>query len=67
MPNYPEFFNVRKMAIVLAAGPLALLAVITIGDLSIRQVQAGQRSDVTWCTHQDAASNVSRVHDDTCK
>jgi hypothetical protein len=67
MPEYPQVFNVRKMAIALATGPLALLAVITIGDLSVRQVQAGQRVEAAWCTSKDAAGNVNWIYSDTCK
>lgn len=49
MVDYPDFLNVRKLALVFVVGPLALLALFTILDLSMYQTKLLQISQES-CT-----------------
>ena len=45
MVNHPDFFNLRRMALVLAAGPIGLLLLITLLDFSWHQFRTSQAVD----------------------
>lgn len=45
MLKYPEFFDVRKLAITLAVGPFAFLLLVIIADLSARMFVTQQTAN----------------------
>lgn len=45
MIDYPDFLNVRKLALILVASPLALLMLFTMIDLSIHPSKVLQVSE----------------------
>lgn len=45
MLKYPELFDVRKLAITLAVGPMAFLLLVMIADLSARMFVTQQTAN----------------------
>lgn len=66
MSARPDFFNVRKMAFILAFGPFAFLLSIALSDFSIHQFRVWQASGI-WCTSQDALGNTLELYGSECR
>ena len=45
MVDYPDFLNVRKLALVFVVGPLALLMLFTVLDVSVYRTKLLQISE----------------------
>lgn len=59
MLEHPDFFNMRKTAIALAGGPLALLLVIVVVDFSWNQFKLRQAAQL--CTKLTPAGVISKL------
>lgn len=61
MLKYPEFFDVRKLAITLAIGPFAFLLLVIIADLSARMFVTQQTANA--CLQ----ANPTKVQANACR
>jgi len=59
MTEHPDFLNVRKLVIVMATAPIALLLFLTLIDLSWHHFNVWQSAGV-WCT-QTAPNSSSSI------
>ncbi len=50
MSEHPDFLNVRKLALILAGGPIVFLLVLSLADVSWHQLRVWQSVGI-WCTH----------------
>lgn len=66
MHEHLDLFNVRKMAIALAIGPLSFLFAIAVSDFSIHQFKVWQAAGV-WCTSQNVQGNQIRLYGNECR
>jgi hypothetical protein len=65
MLEHPDFFNVRKMAVILAGGPLVFLLLLSLADLSWHQWRVWQAAGV-WCT-QTTEQGVVKLYGTACQ
>jgi hypothetical protein len=61
MVDHPDFFNLRKVAFILAAGPLSFLLLVILINFSWHQVRAWQASGIQ-CT-SSSQDNVTQYED----
>lgn len=64
MPDHPEFFNVRKMAITFCAGPIAFLLVVIAFSAALHQFRL--HASVQTCTTATTAGSVTGLYGDEC-
>jgi hypothetical protein len=65
MSEYPDFLNVRKLALILAGGPLAFLLLLSLADLSWHHFRVWQSAGV-WCT-QSTEQGVVKLYGTPCQ
>lgn len=64
MVDYPDFLNVRKLALVFVAGPLALLLLFTILDVSIYHTKLLQISEKSCMGTENYNGNKNQAQVD---
>jgi hypothetical protein len=57
MVNYPDFLNVRKLAFILVVGPLALLMLFAMLDLSIHSSKVLKVSEQSCARLENKSEN----------
>ncbi len=65
MSEHPDFLNVRKLALILAGGPIAFLLFLSLADLSWHQVRVWQAAGV-WCT-QTTGNGTVKLYGSACQ
>jgi hypothetical protein len=65
MLEYPEFLNVRKLALALAFGPLALLLFFGLLDVSMHHPLVLQASGQS-CMGTDATGSMTTLYGSEC-
>jgi len=64
MIHHPDFFNVRKMAIILASGPILLLLLIGAVDFSWPQFRIWQQPKHSCSV--DAPGGITKLTEHEC-
>ncbi|BAZ11689.1 hypothetical protein NIES4071_35150 [Calothrix sp. NIES-4071] len=64
MVDYPDFLNVRKLALVLVLGPLGLLLLFTVLDVSMYQTKLVQISEQSCVGAKNYIGNKNQAHVD---
>lgn len=65
MSEHPDFLNVRKLALILAGGPIVFLLFLSLADLSWHQFRVWQSAGV-WCTQPTATGHV-KLYGNACQ
>jgi hypothetical protein len=65
MSEYPELFNVRKMALILAGGPLVFLLFLSLADVSWHHFRVWQAAGIS-CT-QPTEQGVVTLYGSACQ
>ncbi|MBD2433222.1 hypothetical protein CEN49_10025 [Fischerella thermalis CCMEE 5273] len=66
MLKYPEFFDLRKLAITLAIGPFAFLLLVVLTDLSAHLFVTQQTADAR-CTNAYSQENPTKLQASECR
>jgi hypothetical protein len=66
MLEYPDFLNVRKLALILAFGPFALLLLFAALDVSIDRTDLLQASGQS-CMGTDATGSITTLYGSECQ
>ncbi|RAM48847.1 MAG: hypothetical protein C6Y22_25590 [Hapalosiphonaceae cyanobacterium JJU2] len=66
MPQYPEFFNLRKLAITLAVGPFGFLLLVVLTDLSTHMFVTQQTADAR-CANAYPQENPIKLQARECR
>ena len=66
MLEYPDFLNVRKLALVLAFAPIALLLLFGLLDVSIHQADLLQASGQS-CMGSDGTGSITMLKGNECQ
>lgn len=65
MIEHPDFFNVRKMAIIFASGPLLLFMLIIASDFSWQQFRIRQFAQ--GCSRLDTSGSITKLDGNECR
>ncbi|MGJ5674352.1 MAG: hypothetical protein ACR9NN_12180 [Nostochopsis sp.] len=66
MLEYPEFFNLRKLAMTLAIGPFAFLLLVILTDLSAHLFVSQQTADAR-CANTYSQENPTKLQASECR
>ncbi len=66
MSNYPEFFNVRKLMLILAVSPFAFLSVVILTEFSTHVFVQQKTADAS-CASTSLTKSATNIQASECR